>query len=260
MSWASTWPLAEQRCRSRGAWARPMPEGLSAGEVGKEIGEHGRHAAEAEARSGGIPSADDRRGGAAVDGGGARGVLRAMRRRSGGRSPRFRWRGRRLRARRRTAPTSRPCSCALRSTRSHSTPGSAAFIAGHATGERLAERRLRPGYRPAFHAWLATDPAHNSERAGRPGLHAPVCDPAGSCLERARQAGGRRPRRGYGGRRDAPGDKYVRDTVFLATVLFLVGISGHFRLRQARYGLIGVGVLMLVFAVVQVLGLPQPPA
>jgi len=47
--------------------------------------------------------------------------------------------------------------------------------------------------------------------------------------------------------------------VFLATVLFLVGISSHFPVRQARYGLIGVGTLILVFAVVQVLGLPGPP-
>jgi hypothetical protein len=30
--------------------------------------------------------------------------------------------------------------------------------------------------------------------------------------------------------------------VFLATVLFLVGISGHFRIRQARWGLIIVGL------------------
>ena len=58
----------------------------------------------------------------------------------------------------------------------------------------------------------------------------------------------------------ATGDKYVRDTVFLATVLFLVGISSHFPLRSARYGLIAVGVLLLVFAVVQLLGLPAPPA
>src|SRR5271163_2999546 len=36
-----------------------------------------------------------------------------------------------------------------------------AFTAGNANAERLAERRLRPGYRPAFYAWLATDPAHN---------------------------------------------------------------------------------------------------
>ena len=55
-------------------------------------------------------------------------------------------------------------------------------------------------------------------------------------------------------------DKYIRDTVFLATVLFLVGISGHFRIRQARVGLIGMGALLLVFAVIQLLGLPGPPS
>ena len=55
-------------------------------------------------------------------------------------------------------------------------------------------------------------------------------------------------------------DKYIRDTVFLATVLFLVGISGHFRIRSARLGLIGIGGLLLAFAVFQLLGLPEPPA
>jgi hypothetical protein len=55
-------------------------------------------------------------------------------------------------------------------------------------------------------------------------------------------------------------DKYIRATVFLATVLFLVGISGHFRIRQARMGLIGAGGLLLAFAVIQLLGLPGPPA
>jgi NADH:ubiquinone oxidoreductase subunit K len=48
--------------------------------------------------------------------------------------------------------------------------------------------------------------------------------------------------------------------VFLATVLFLVGISGHFRIRQARIGLICGGGLLLAFAVIQLLGLPGPPA
>ena len=46
---------------------------------------------------------------------------------------------------------------------------------------------------------------------------------------------------------------------FLATVLFLVGISGHFPVRAGRYGLVGVGVLLLGFSVVQLLGLPSPP-
>ena len=55
-------------------------------------------------------------------------------------------------------------------------------------------------------------------------------------------------------------DKYIRATVFLATVLFLVGISGHFRILQARTGLIGAAGLLLVFAVIQLLNLPGPPA
>jgi hypothetical protein len=36
-----------------------------------------------------------------------------------------------------------------------------AFTAGDADAQRLAERRMRPGYRPGFNPWQATDPAHN---------------------------------------------------------------------------------------------------
>jgi hypothetical protein len=48
--------------------------------------------------------------------------------------------------------------------------------------------------------------------------------------------------------------------VFLATVLCLVGISGHFPIRQARYGLIGIGAVILLFSVVELLELPTPPS
>ena len=53
-------------------------------------------------------------------------------------------------------------------------------------------------------------------------------------------------------------DRYVRITVFLATVLFLVGISGHFRVRAARFGLVGVGVGILVLCVVLLATTPRP--
>ena len=43
-------------------------------------------------------------------------------------------------------------------------------------------------------------------------------------------------------------------------MLFLVGISGHFTVRQARMGLIGAGGVLLAFAVIQLLDLPGPPA
>ena len=56
------------------------------------------------------------------------------------------------------------------------------------------------------------------------------------------------------------GDKYIRVTVILASVLFLVGISSHFPMRGIRIGLVGVGAALLVFAAVQILQLPRPPA
>ena len=45
------------------------------------------------------------------------------------------------------------------------------------------------------------------------------------------------------------GDKYVRDTVILASVLFLVGISTHFPLRGVRIGLITVAAALLLSSV-----------
>jgi hypothetical protein len=133
-----------------------------------------------------------------------------------------------------------------------------AFSTNNLNAQRLAIKRLRPGYRPAFHAWLATDPAHNPNAPPGPSYMPQYVVPqaqAATVYENAADAAFAK-----GDKAGATGDKYVRDTVFLATVLFLVGISGHFPVRQARYGLIGIGVLLLVFSVVQLLELPGPPA
>jgi len=133
-----------------------------------------------------------------------------------------------------------------------------AFTAGNVRAERIAERRLRPGYRPAFDAWLATDPAHNPNAPPGPAYMPEYVisqEVDANAFDRQAEA-----QFSKGSEAGATGDKYVRDTVFLATVLFLVGISSHFPLRSARYGLIAVGALLLVFAVVQLLGLPAPPA
>ncbi len=54
-------------------------------------------------------------------------------------------------------------------------------------------------------------------------------------------------------------DGYVRTTVYLASVLFLVGISGHFRVRAARTGLVGIGGVILTLSVVLLLLAPRPP-
>ena len=133
-----------------------------------------------------------------------------------------------------------------------------AYIADDATAFRLAVRRLRPGYRAAFNAWLATRPATNPD-APRGPAYMPQYKIPQQAQARAldAQADTLFERGHYAGE---TGDKYVRTTVFLATVLFLVGISSHFPLRTARYGLIAIASLLLLFSVAQLLGLPGPPA
>ncbi len=133
-----------------------------------------------------------------------------------------------------------------------------AFTAGNVKAERLAAKRMRPGYRPAFNAWLATDPAHNPNAPPGPAYMPQYVIPQDvAARSHDAQADAAFIKGAAAG---STADKYIRDTVFLATVLFLVGISGHFRIRQARFGLIGIGAALLVFAVIQLLGLPGPPA
>jgi hypothetical protein len=132
-----------------------------------------------------------------------------------------------------------------------------AFVAHNVAAERVAERRLRPGYRVAFNAWLATDPLHNPHAPPGPAYMPQYVIPQQEAANRydARATEEFSKGESAGG----TSDKYVRDTVFLATVLFLVGISGHFKLRQARYGLVGLGIALLAFSIIQLAGLPAPP-
>jgi hypothetical protein len=132
-----------------------------------------------------------------------------------------------------------------------------AYVAGNKRAQLLARARMRPGYRPAFEAWLATDPLHNPNAPPGPSYMPQYVIPQETTANDLDAEANAEFTKGS----DAGGtaDKYVRDTVFLATVLFLMGISGHVKLRQARYGLVGVGVVLLVFSVVQLIGLPPPP-
>jgi hypothetical protein len=133
----------------------------------------------------------------------------------------------------------------------------AAYVARSEQAMALAERRFRPEFRIAFDAWRATNPESN-----------PRAPPGPTYMPQYRQ-----PERAEAAQLDREADEafaegvaagersddYVRTTVFLATVLFLVGISTQFPLRGVRYGLVAVGAVLLVFSVVQLAQLPRPP-
>src|SRR5207245_177408 len=123
---------------------------------------------------------------------------------------------------------------------------------------RLAVRRLRPGYRSAFEAWVATHPLKNPNAPPDPSYLAQYKIPqqaqATTLNSKATAL--------FGEGQSAAGtaDKYVRLTVLLAAVLFLVGIGSRFPIRIARYGLITVAGALLVLSIVQLLALPGPPS
>jgi hypothetical protein len=122
----------------------------------------------------------------------------------------------------------------------------------------LAIKRLRAGYQPAFNAWLATHPLKNpnapADPSDMPQYVIPQEKQAVELTARADEL--------FSEGQSAAGtaDKYVRLTVLLAAVLFLVGIGSRFPVRVARHGLIAIAAGLLVVCVIQLLGLPGPPS
>jgi hypothetical protein len=133
-----------------------------------------------------------------------------------------------------------------------------AYVAKNQVAMTVAERRVRPEFRVAFDAWQRTDPEHNP--AAPPG---PTYMPEYKQPEQDR-ANGLNAEADHlyaeGASAGTHADQYVRVTVYLATVLFLVAISGHFRIRGVRIGLVGVGIVVLVLALGILVTLPRPPA
>ena len=122
---------------------------------------------------------------------------------------------------------------------------------------KLAVHRFRPEFRVAFDAWRATKPETNTDAPRgptyMPEYRQPLLEDAKALDQRAEKASAR------GAEAGETSDKYVRTTVFLASVLFLVGISTHFPFLGVRYALVGLGALLLLVSLVQLTQLPGPP-
>ena len=132
-----------------------------------------------------------------------------------------------------------------------------AYVAGDEHAMALAMRRFRPEFAAAFDAWRTTNPETNPAAPRGPTFMPQYRQPglaeAKALEEKADEAFA------AGVFADQTADKYVRVTVFLASVLFLVGISTHFPVRGARYGLIVLGAVVLVASLVSSLSCPVRP-
>src|SRR5262245_38733481 len=132
-----------------------------------------------------------------------------------------------------------------------------AFTVGNKQAMTLAERRFRPEFRVAFDAWRATNPETNPNAPKGP-TYMPQYRQPGLKESTALDAEATEAF-ADGSEAGETSDKYVRVTVFLASVLFLIGISTQFSLPGVRYALVGFGAALLVLSLVQLTQIPSPP-
>lgn len=132
-----------------------------------------------------------------------------------------------------------------------------AWTLNNRSKEIVAEHRFRPAFRVAFNAWMATDPVHNGHAPPGPTYMPQYKLPAqarASALDSAANA-----KFQAGTEAGLVSDNYIRITVLLAAVLFLVGIGSSFKLHGVRYALITLGSGFLIVAVVLILQQPGLP-
>jgi hypothetical protein len=115
--------------------------------------------------------------------------------------------------------------------------------------------RFRPEYRPAFRAWLATNPLRNPAAPLGPAYMPEYRNANAARAVALEQQATNRFDAGTHAR--AIADKYVRTTVLLATVLFLIALSQRFSFMPVRVGLIGVSLLILAFAIGSLASYPR---
>jgi hypothetical protein len=131
-----------------------------------------------------------------------------------------------------------------------------AYVLGNKTAEAVAIKRFRPAFRRAFDAWIATDPFTNPHAPPGPTYMRQYVQPGLAQSVQLDAQANRAYSQGesYGN----TADEYVRTTIYLATVLFLVGIAVHFRQRSIRIALSAVGGVLVVVAVISLISLPKP--
>ncbi len=131
-----------------------------------------------------------------------------------------------------------------------------AYLNGDEGDQLVAEKRFRPEFDVAFQAWMATDPFNDPDAPKgptyMPEYEQPDMEVAVGETELADESYEK------GAKSGETADDYVRITVLLASVLFLVGISGHFRIHSARVGLVCVSGAVLTYAVVLLIMAPKP--
>jgi hypothetical protein len=129
-----------------------------------------------------------------------------------------------------------------------------AYTQGNTKLANIFERRFSAELRPAFEAWLATNPFTNPNAPPGP-LFMPQYKVSleATANQLDAQAANTFDR---GQAAKEQGDAYVLNTVFLATVLFLTAIAENFKWNRVRAVILAVALVMLLFGVYHLIVYP----
>jgi len=123
-----------------------------------------------------------------------------------------------------------------------------AKTSGNLAAQRQFRRRFRPEFRPAYRAWLATEPFTNPRAPAGPTRMREYHNAQLALAAQHEETAQRVFERGTEARDN--GERYLRNTVLLATVLFLTALSQRFDVLGVRLGLLVVSGVLLVIAMV----------
>src|SRR5215472_4339654 len=130
-----------------------------------------------------------------------------------------------------------------------------ATVVGQAQLASIYEARFRPEFRVAFDAWIALNPLNNPGTPPGPSFM-PQYKVSEATLATTLNAGASSAFDRAGAARDH-GDDYVRNTVFLAAVLFLIAVSQRFRIAAVRVGVLAVALVLLAYSLYVLATLPR---
>ena len=133
-----------------------------------------------------------------------------------------------------------------------------AFTLNSPQKEAIAVRRFRPAFRVAFNAWMATDPLHNPNAPPGPTYMPQYKLPPQTQANKLDNEA--TAKFNAGNQAGLTSDNFVQITVFLAAVLFLVGIGSSFKLYGVRYSLITFGGALLIISIVLISRQPGLPS
>jgi hypothetical protein len=130
-----------------------------------------------------------------------------------------------------------------------------AITSGNGALAAYFQRRFRPEYATAFAAWQAFDPFNNPSAPVGPIFMAEYTNANGQASANLAQEAKTYYEEAVSTRET--GDKYVRVTVFLATVLLLTALSQRFEILGPRVAVVAVACALLIISTYWVLTYPR---